>query len=173
MMGRPSPQLKQRKRQKQKCKRKLIFSKKHQESTNNNYKNDETETDSLSREEDVHMSVPQSSIGDVDVDVMEMSLYDDYRQIDGELYSNAYLYKCRQKLMMKTREYKARVHELEKEVTCVKLASKEENERIREVIAFGKSRSGKVVQSAMGTSRAAGKIIKELEKMCSVDSSDY
>ena len=47
---------------------------------------------------------------------MEMMLSDDYRQIDRELYPHKYLFKCRQKLMTKVKEYRSRVHELEKEV---------------------------------------------------------
>lgn len=50
------------------------------------------------------------------------------------------------------------IHELEKEVERAKLDGKEENERIRdfyEVIALGKSRTGKIVRSALGTSVTA------------------
>ena len=53
----------------------------------------------------------------------------------------------------------------------LKLESKREKERIRkyyETIAFGRSRTGKIVRSAMGTSSAAGKILKELKTLYSV-----
>ena len=55
-----------------------------------------------------------------------------------------------------------------KEVNRVKLESKEENEKYYEVIAYGQSRAGKVVRSAMGTAPAAAQIIKDLEKLYSV-----
>ena len=125
-------------------------------------------------EEDSHCT-PQPAIGDVDADVivMEMTLYDDYRKLDGNFYSKNYLFKCRKTLMTRVKEYKKRIHELEKEVERAKLDGKEENERIRdfyEVIALGKSRTGKIVRSAMGTSLNAEKIINSLERIFSADS---
>ena len=54
----------------------------------------------------------------------------------------------------------------------LKLESEREKERIGkyyETIAFGRSRTGKIVRSAIGTSNAAGKIVKELKTLYSVD----
>lgn len=80
----------------------------------------------------VKQASSQPSLGDVDTDVVEMTLYDDYRMLDGKSYSNSYLYECRKTLMEKTKE--TQLHKLDNRV---KLESKEENERIRNLIAFG------------------------------------
>lgn len=88
-------------------------------------------------DEDSHCT-PQPTIGNVDADVTEMTLY--YRQLDGKFYSKNSL-KCRKTVMTRVKEYKKRIHELEKEVERSKLEGKEEK-RIRdfyEVIALGKS----------------------------------
>lgn len=174
-MGRPSPKQRKAKRQRQKVKRKLVFSGNFQTSGNEHQEVDSHDSatshgvECRPVESDKGTS---SSIGDVDCDVMEMALYDDYRQIDKEPYPPTYLFKCREKLISKVKRYRGRVHKLEKEVAQVKLESTEEKKRLRkyyEVIAFGKSRSGKMVRSAMGTAHAAGKIMKELEMIFSVD----
>ena len=52
--------------------------------------------------------------------MMEMMLSDDYLQIDREFYPRKCLFRCRQRLMTKVKEYRSRVHELEKEVARVK-----------------------------------------------------
>ena len=62
--------------------------------------------------------------------------------------------------MAKVSEFKEINNGLQKEVDRVKLASKEENECIRnfyETIAYGKSRAGQMVRSAMGTAPDADK----------------
>ena len=68
----------------------------------------------------VKQASSQSCLGDVDTDVVEMTLYDDYRVLDGKSYSN-YLYECRKTLMEKTKEYKTQLHKFEKELNRVKL----------------------------------------------------
>ena len=162
-MGRPSPEQKRSKRKRQKVKRKLSFS--------------------VSNAQDQAECVcggdgdGDSSMGGVDTDLVEMTLYDDYGSLDGESSTPEYLLKCRRKLMVKVSEFKSKITELQKEVHRIKLASKEENERIRkfyEVIAYGKSRAGQMVRSAMGTTTDASKIIKKLEELYSVsyDSED-
>ena len=74
--------------------------------------------------------------------------------------------------MTKVKQYRSRIHELEKEVAQVKSKSNEEKERLRkyyETIAFAKSRSGRMVRSAMGTANTAGKIIRQMEAIFSVE----
>ena len=112
-------------------------------------------------------------IGDVDTDLIEMDLYDTYRKKDGEQYSTEYLHKCRDKLRIKVQQDRVKLIELQRKNMELKLESKREKERIRkyyETIAFGRSRTGKIVRSAMGTSSAAGKrkIVKELKTLYSV-----
>ena len=164
-MGRPSPKQKKSKRKRQKARRKLEFSKMLSKCDEN--------ADHGSPSEPSHESEQSTScMGDVDTDVMEMSLYDSYRKLDGEQYTPRYLFKCREKLMIKVKQYRAHIHDLKREVAKVKLESNEEKERLRkyyEVIAFGKSRSGKIVRDAMGTAHAAGKIIQELKALYSVE----
>ena len=176
-MGRSSPTQKKAKRQRQKVRRKLVFAA--------NLASQETACSNTSCREPNEASCrepnePESSeidcvdlcMGDVDTDIVEMEVYDDYRQIDGEPYPPTYLLKCRKKLMTKVLKYRKQVHELEREVAHVKSKSNEEKERLRkyyETIAFAKSRSGRMVRSAMGTANAAGKIIREMEALYSVE----
>ena len=110
-----------------------------------------------------------TSIGDDDTDLIEMDLYDVYREEDGGLYTNE---KCTEKLKRKLKEGRIRLNELLKENMEMKVQHKEEKERIRkfyDTIAFGRSRSGRMVRTAMGTSSAAGKIIEELRNLYSVE----
>lgn len=166
-MGRPSPSQKKAKRQRQKVQRKLVF-------TNNPAAQQKNDSSSVSvreqSEETLEMeNVDNMRMGDVDTDVVEMVIYDDYRQIDGQPYLPAYLLKCREKLMSKVKQYRSRIHELEREVAhLVKSRSNEEKERLwkyYDTIAFAKSRTGRMVRSAMGTASTAGKIICQMETM--------
>ena len=130
-----------------------------------------------------HINKPESScymndadssnvIGDVDTDLIEMDIYDLYRREDGKTYSNEYLHKCRDKLRRKAQQDRIEINQLQRESMQLKLRSACEKERIRmfyETIAFGRSRTGRIVRSAIGTSTAAGEIIKELETLYSVD----
>ena len=171
-MGRPSPSQKKAKRQRQKVRRKLVFA-------NNPTAQQKTDLSSVSVRE---QSEPEETLemenddnmrmADVDTDVVEMVIYDDYRQVDGQPYPPAYLLKCREKLMSKVKQYRSRIHELEREVAHVKSKSNEEKERLRqfyETIAFAKSRSGRMVRSAMGTASTAGKIVRQMEAMYSIE----
>ena len=116
-----------------------------------------------------------TSIGNDDTHLIEMRLYDEYRNEDGEQYTNHYLKKSMIKLREKTQQYKVRICELETENMKMKLEHKEQRERIQkyyDTIAFGRSRSGRLVRMAMGTTSAAGKIIEELKTLYSVEQ-DY
>ena len=104
--------MKRRKRQNQKARRKLVFSEKQYSISS---ANDQESVHYMSPDEacssQVNVDIEQTnssqpSFGDVDADVMEMNLYDDYRQLDGKHYSNTYLFKCRRKLLKRTSEYK-------------------------------------------------------------------
>ena len=60
------------------------------------------------------------------------------------------------------------MQDLETQKSETQLKHKEEIKRIRqfyEVIAFAKSRSGRIVRSAMGTSPVAGEIIRDMNSM--------
>lgn len=122
------------------------------------------------------LQLHNSTIGDVDTDLIEMDLYDLYRKEDGKGYSNEYLHKCRNKLRRKVRQDRIKINDLQRQIIELKLESEREKERIRmfyETIAFGRSRTGRIVQSAMGTSSAAGKIMKHLKDIYSVDHDRY
>ena len=163
-MGRSSPDRKRAKRQRQKIKRKLTYGM--------YTRNERGQLQNVAESANVTEYVNNvCSVGGTDTDLIEMDLYDTYRSLDGESSTLKYLLKCREKLITKAKESRTKINELEKEVNRVKLESKEENERIRkyyEVIAYGQSRAGKVVRSAMGTAPAAAQIIKDLEKLYSV-----
>ena len=112
------------------------------------------------------------TIGNVDTDLIEMNLYDIYRRDDGEPYSTEYLLKCTAKLRKKVEQDRLKLSELQALNMKITLENKEERERIRkfyETIAFGRSRTGLLVRTAMGTSTAAGKIFKELKALYSVE----
>ena len=173
-MGRPSPTQKKAKRQRQKVRRKLLFASypATQETASSSTSFGEPGEPKESHEVDND----DMRMGDVDADVVEMVVYDDYRQIDGEPYPPAYLLKCREKLMTKVKQYRSRIHELERKVAQVKSESNEGKERLREyyeTIAFAKSRSGRMVRPAMGTANAAGKIIRQMEALYSVENDCY
>ena len=106
-----------------------------------------------------------------------MNLYDIYRRDDGEPHSTEYLLKCTAKLRKKVKQDRLKLSELQALNMKIRLENKEE-ERIRTfyvTIAFGRSRTGLLVRTAMGTSSAAGKIVKELKALYSVeqDSNNY
>ena len=106
-----------------------------------------------------------TEIGDADLELLEMNIYDSYRQEDGAPYSYKYLLECREKLMTKLHSCRKQVHALQKEA---QLQHREELKRTRqfyELIAFAKSRSGRIVRSAMSTSHAAGRIIRDMNSM--------
>lgn len=109
-----------------------------------------------------------TDVGDQDLELLEMTIYDSYRQEDGAPYSYKYLLDCRKKLMRKLHSCKKEVSDLQKEKLEAQIVHKEEIKRIRqfyEVIALAKSRSGRIVRSGMGTSAAAGEIIQDMESM--------
>ena len=111
-------------------------------------------------------------IGDQDTDIIEMNLYDVYRGEYGQPNSSHYLKKCIEKLTRKVRYQREKICVLEKENTDMKVEHKRETERIRQfydTIAFGRSRSGLIVRTAMGRTSTAARIIKELKALYSVD----
>ena len=164
-MGRPSPTQKKAKRRRQKVRRKLVFAEETACSFGEPNESESPEVNHDLGKSELHM-------GDVDTEVVEMVVYDGYRQIDGESYTPGYLFKCRERLMTKVQQYRSRIHKLEREIAHVKSKNNEEKERLRkyyETIAFAKSRSGRMVRSAMGTAKGAGKIIREMEALYSVE----
>ena len=70
------------------------------------------------------------TIGDRDTDLIEMELYDLYRQEDGEGYSHQYLQKCGEKLIRKVRQYRIKINQLQTSNMELKLESEREKERI-------------------------------------------
>ena len=160
-MGRPSPERRKAKRAKQKARRKLFGS-----------------CTALPTQEsgDHDTSAKLEAIGDVDIDHVEMCLYDSYRQLDGEEYTREYLLNCRSKLMDKVQQYKKELNKSEEERVAMELAHKKELQRVRrfyEIIAFGQSRSGRMVRAAMGTTSAAKEIMDELRALYSVAADTY
>ena len=160
-MGRPSPERKRAKRSKQKAKRKLF-------GKSNSLPAQDSEGHDTSEE--------LTATGDIDLDHVEMCLYDSYRQLDGEDPSQDYLLKCRSKLMDKVRQYKEALNKSQEELLTMQLAHKKELERVRrfyETIAFGKFRTGRIVRAAMGTSKAAKEIMDEMTALYSVSADAY
>lgn len=97
IMGHPSPEQKKSQVKNQKMKRKLFHKEVHVHVV--------VTADSCTSE----MSSAKSTatcIGDVDIDHVEMQLYNCTRKQDGEGHSYDYLLNCREKLMDKIQQYK-------------------------------------------------------------------
>ena len=146
-MGSHSPELKRRKRKNQKVKRKLFM----QEWEKN--------VDEPRNEPEINIDEPGSVVSNnpvgIDLDVLEMTLCDSNAQ--DEIYSNEYLAACRRSLMSKVEHYK------------LELMSKQQRDiigirKFYQTIAFGESRSGRMVRTALSTSQAAAEVMKELEE---------
>lgn len=167
-MGRRSPEKLKDKRKEQKAKRKL-FTKQDVSTCLDTPSNDTVR-------EDYHgdSDTCTSAFGNVaiDIDVIDMALYDSYRQIDGEPHSQEHLLKCRMKLMQKVKCYKEQINYLQEQRIRDELRYKQEKERLRkfyETIAFAQSRTGRMVRSAMGTTNAAKEIMEELKSLYSTN----
>ena len=122
-------------------------------------------------QEDYHdgSGMCNSSFGNVamDIDVIDMALYDSYRQIDGEPHSQEHL-KCRMKLVQRVKRYKEQINYLQEQRIRDELRHKQEKERHRkfyDTIAFAQSRTGRMVRSAMVTTNAAKEIMEELKSL--------
>ena len=169
-MGRPSPATKKKKRQRQKLRRKQKF-------TATSGATDSSEAEHSSGY--VVGRVLPDEIGE-DTDVMHMELEDFYREWDNSEHSNTYLKECRQKLLEKVKEYHQKVEQLQTEkieIACKHRAKIEEIRTFYRNIAYGTSRSGRMVKKAMSTSDAAKEVMKmlgydELQKRLAMDSSD-
>ena len=152
-MGRPSPATKRKKRQRQKARRKLKF---HTESNN-------TSGTEQYNQYVVGCDLPDE-IGE-DTDVMHMKLEDFYQQWDDRDYTHGYLLECRQQLIRKVESYRYKIEKLQTEKAELTLKHRKEIEEIRNFyqnIAYGTSRSGKIVKKAMSTSDSAKELLKML-----------
>ena len=88
-MGRPSPTQKKAKRQRQKVRRKLVFASKPV--TQKTASNSASFGEQSEPEETHEVDSDDMHMGDINTDVVEMVVYDDYRQIDSEPYPPPYL----------------------------------------------------------------------------------
>ena len=160
-MGRPSPERRKAKRQRQKVRRKLTYPMRQDQL--------EVETDATSSgQKELEQPCTLGPIGGADTDLIEMGLYDNFREQDGKPLSQKYLMKCRTLLVSKVQRSNETINKLQRELEKVKMESKEENERIRkyyEVVAYGYSRAGRMVQSAQCSAPSAETVIKDLERI--------
>ena len=69
-------------------------------------------------------NVSNSALGDADTDLLEMELYDLYREEDGELHTVGYLQKCNEKLRTKVCEDKIMINRLQRENVKMKADKK-------------------------------------------------
>lgn len=171
-MGRPSPATKRRKRHRQKARRKLKF---------RTELSDTSETEQCHSNQYVVGRDLPDEIGE-DTDVMHMKLEDFYQQWDNKEYTQGYLLECRQQLLRKVESYRNKIEELQTEKAELSLKHRKEIEEIRtfyQNIAYGTSRSGKIVKKAMSTSDSAKELLKmlgyeQLQKQLAMQStSDY
>ena len=168
-MGRPSPSTKRRKTKRQKVRRKLKLA-----ANSNCDLNQETGGCG----EYVVGRILPDEIGE-DTDVMHMKLEDFYQQWeDSNEYTHGYLLECRQQLMKKVKSYHCKIEELQTEKAELVVKHRKEIEEIRtfyQNIAYGTSRSGRIVKKAMSTSDAAKEVLKmlgykQLQKRLAMDS---
>lgn len=73
-----------------------------------------------------------TELGDADTDTIEMDHYDSFRKENGDIHSNEYLLKCRDKLKKKYQHANEEIHWLRKENLKIKLETKYEKERIHQ-----------------------------------------
>ena len=73
-----------------------------------------------------------TEIGDADLELLEMNIYDSYRQEYGAPSSYKYLLECREKPMTKLHSCRKQVHALQKEKSEAQLQHREELKRIRQ-----------------------------------------
>jgi hypothetical protein len=119
----------------------------------------------------VHTSTHSIALGDADADLIEMELYNLYREEDGELHTAKYLQKCNEKLRAKVKEDKIMINKLQRLNVKMKADKKDEVERIRcfyEAIAFCQSQAGRMVHTALGTSSRAQNISQKMRELYSV-----
>ena len=111
---------------------------------------------------------PSSVVSDnpvgLDLDVLEMTLCDS--MANSETYSDEYLADCRHRQMRKVEDYRKEIKRLRAEK--LEILSKQQKDIIGirnfyQTIAFGESRTGRMVRTAMSTSQAAAQVMKELE----------
>ena len=147
------------------CTSPLLFS----DGSSSTLGNDQISTHGDSKD---NVSSRPSALGDADTDLIEMELYDLYREDDGQPHTVEYLQKCNGKLRAKVKEDKIIINRLQRQNMKMKADKKDEVERIRcfyEAIAFGQSRAGTIMRTALGTSSRAQNISKKMRKLYSVD----
>ena len=132
---------------------------------NDTFPHNSTDSSSVTNDYQNDEDAAVSEIGNQDLEMLEMNVYDTYRQEDGKPYSYNYLLDCRAKLIQKLHSCREENFELIKKMSDTKLEQQKKIRRIRqfyELIAFAKSRSGAMVRSAMGTSHNADSIIQDM-----------
>lgn len=169
----PSPSTKKRKRQRQKVRRRLKFASGSSAGG----------TDNSSEPEQYKEYVVGRILPDEIGDVLHMKLEDFYQEWDeNAVYTPTYLLECRKQLIRKVESYRCKIEELHSEKAQTALKHRKEIEEIRtfyQNIAYGTSRSGRIVKKAMSTSDAAKELLdmlgyEKLRKQLSMESdSDY
>ena len=86
-MGRPSPESKKAIRARQKVRRKLFSSNSITQHQIQNSQDSQTTNQQVTNQQ---APCTCANIGDVDIDHIEMSLYDSYREMDGEAHSESF-----------------------------------------------------------------------------------
>ena len=166
-MGRPSLEIKRAKRKRQKNKRHSNSEIARKGPLNDTHCEFSSTSDDTVQDSSPSPSDNSVNLGDADMDLVEMELYDLYREDDGEQHTLEYLQKCNSKLKAKVTQDKI-LQRLNMKIKAEKL---DEVERIRcfyETIAFGRSRAGQMVRTARGRSCSAHNIANEMRELYSV-----
>ena len=101
------------------------------EEAHSNYTDHEDSDQTVNVELESSMNCSSTKeIGDQDIDLLEMKMYDLYRQVDGAPYSPNYLIKCRRNLISKLESCKKELQKVQKQNTRSRLQHKEEIKRI-------------------------------------------
>lgn len=170
-MGKHSPESKRRQRKKQKVRRNLTFVQKCPGECSNDTAtvSPELSTDSTVVSEDSDQVSYHDDRGEhthlgVDLDVVEMTLKDKLMQ-DSEEYTHTYLKDCRKRLMLKVNSYRREIERLNAEKTSLIHAHKQQLDSVRSFyqnIAYGMSRTGRIVRTSIQTGKASTKMMEEL-----------
>lgn len=157
-MGKHSPLSKRDKRKKQKARRKLKF---------DNVPPQQMSEGSLSSSGLQDTECQHKSNDDVlglDLDVLEMTLEDTFTAPDERL-PYEYLDNCRKNLMRKVEMYHIQLQDMRAKNAQMRAQHCLEIERIRSFyknIAFGHSRTGRIVRNVICTSKEAKTFVQEL-----------
>ena len=163
-MGRPSPQLKKAKRQKQKVRRKLKFNRADDRACVDNCGNSEEATDI---DVNNYCAVDEEEVIGEDMDTLQMKLADSIMNLskDPDKHKPEYLEECRRKLITKVDTYTVRLEKAYSENAKLAYKHRREIESLRsfyQSIIHLPTRTGRIVKVAKSNTSAAREVLEQV-----------